>query len=305
MAGTINAGTIRALGLAFSTLFQTSLANAVNTFEPIVSRVSTNKNTAALPWGAILSTMKPFLTERQIDNLKMYLQTIAVIKWENTIAVLRDDIEDDDTGSYSLAIQSMGEDAATYPQVEVGRVLREGFATVIWDGQFWFDTDHPIDGVIGGTQSNHYTAVLTAASYALAKEQLKGLVLPNGRRATSMGQLPLVVPHTLEEEAREILLAERNAAGATNVQRGTAELLVIPEIADVAAGETMWFLCYTGRAVKPIILAERIAAEFNTLDDPDNNEAAFMRDEFLYGVRARWGVGEGPYWYIIGSNGTV
>lgn len=304
MAMTIGAGTIRDLGLAFSTLFQTSLGNAETTFDAITSRVRANGNKMEMPWGAILSTMKPFLSERQIENLKLYLQTIPIIKWENTLAVLRDDIEDDNTGSYEMAIGAMGEDAATYPQVEVGRVLREGFATAIWDEQYWFDTDHPIDGT-GGTQSNMLTAALDAASYATAKEMLKGMVLPNGRRSTASGKLGLIVPETLEEEAREILLAERNAAGATNIQKGTADLIVIPEISDVSGGEAMWYLGNIGRTIKPVILAERTETEFDALTEAEDSDHVFMRDEYLYGLRARWGVGEGPYWYIVGSNGTT
>jgi phage major head subunit gpT-like protein len=38
----------------------------------------------------------------------------------------------------------------------------------------------------------------------------------------------LVVPPDLEAEAREILMNERDAQGATNKWKGSAELLVLP-----------------------------------------------------------------------------
>jgi phage major head subunit gpT-like protein len=41
----------------------------------------------------------------------------------------------------------------------------------------------------------------------------------------------LIVPPALEAAGLEILNAERDAAGATNVWRGTAELLVVPWLA--------------------------------------------------------------------------
>ena len=41
----------------------------------------------------------------------------------------------------------------------------------------------------------------------------------------------LVVPPTLEKEALELINAERSAAGATNIYRGSAELLVSPWLA--------------------------------------------------------------------------
>ena len=41
----------------------------------------------------------------------------------------------------------------------------------------------------------------------------------------------LVVPPSLEDEAEEILKADRNAAGATNTQKGKVEMLVVPWLA--------------------------------------------------------------------------
>ena len=48
-----------------------------------------------------------------------------------------------------------------------------------------------------------------------------------------LGVMPtlLVVPPALETEARQILVAERTAMDASNVWRGSAELLVVPWLA--------------------------------------------------------------------------
>lgn len=70
-------------------------------------------------------------------------------------------------------------------------------------------------------------ATLDAAAYSAARAAMMSFKNDEGR---PLGITPglLVVPPSLEGAAREILLAERNAAGATNPWRNTAELLVSP-----------------------------------------------------------------------------
>ena len=71
---------------------------------------------------------------------------------------------------------------------------------------------------------------LDKAHYKAAREALMGMKGDHGR---PLGLTPnlLVVPPTLEGQALELLNAERDAAGATNVYRNTAELLVVPWLA--------------------------------------------------------------------------
>ncbi len=71
---------------------------------------------------------------------------------------------------------------------------------------------------------------LDADSYEEGRVALLGMKGDYGR---PLGIMPthLVVPPALEKEALELLNAERNAAGATNVYRGTATLVVVPWLA--------------------------------------------------------------------------
>jgi phage major head subunit gpT-like protein len=68
---------------------------------------------------------------------------------------------------------------------------------------------------------------LDATNYGAARAAMMSFKDDEGR---PLGIRPtlLVVPPTLESAAREILLNERTAAGATNPWCGTAELLVAP-----------------------------------------------------------------------------
>lgn len=71
---------------------------------------------------------------------------------------------------------------------------------------------------------------LDKAHYKTAREAMQGMKGDHGR---PLGIRPthLVVPPSLEGQALEILNAERDAAGATNVYKGTAQLIVCPWLA--------------------------------------------------------------------------
>ncbi|SDH91852.1 Mu-like prophage major head subunit gpT family protein [Roseospirillum parvum] len=71
---------------------------------------------------------------------------------------------------------------------------------------------------------------LDKAAYKAARQWMMGQKGDHGR---PLGLRPthLVVPPNLEGAALEILNAERDTAGATNVYKGTAQLLVVPWLA--------------------------------------------------------------------------
>lgn len=71
---------------------------------------------------------------------------------------------------------------------------------------------------------------LDAAHYATARAALQGMKGDHGRPLGVRPRL-LLVPPTLEGKANQIINAENDAAGATNVWKGTAEVLVCPWLA--------------------------------------------------------------------------
>ena len=68
----------------------------------------------------------------------------------------------------------------------------------------------------------------------------------------------IVCPPALEDTALEIVKADRDAAGATNVRKGQAEVIVIPELANES---TTWYLADTSRPVKGLIFQLRKAVQ--------------------------------------------
>lgn len=147
----INSATLQALRTGFGTQYQ----NAFNGVEKQAARIAmTIRSTTALNtygWLKDRTGMREWLGPRQIDNLSEATYAILNKHFEKTIAVNRNAIEDDNLGMYSIDFAGLGEAAAALPEDLVFSLLKAGFSTNCWDGQYFFDTDHPVMLADGST----------------------------------------------------------------------------------------------------------------------------------------------------------
>lgn len=294
----INQASLAAAYTGFKTLFRNAFEGAPSDYEKVAMVVPSTKAIEVYPWLGRTTGFREWIGDRVIQNLMAHDFSIRNKSFENTVGVDRDDMEDDSLGVYAPMISQLGVDAKTHPDQLVFALLAAGFSTPCYDGQNFFDTDHPVRS--GGSEvsvSNHgggsgtpwflmdmtravkplifqkrrdYSFVamdrpddeavfsrkqfrygvdarvnvgfglwqlaygskqaLDADSYAAARTAMMGLKGDNG---TPLGIRPtlLVVPPSLEKRALEVLKAERDAYGATNVYRDTAQLLVTPWLA--------------------------------------------------------------------------
>lgn len=148
----VNSATLQALRVGFKTEYQNAF-DAVPQYKDRIAKTiksSTAMNTYG--WLKGLTGLREWIGSRQIDNLSEASYTIANKSFEKTIAVKRDNIEDDNLNMYSDGFTMMGDGAARLPEELVWGLLKAGFTTNCWDGQFFFDTDHPVmlaDGSMG------------------------------------------------------------------------------------------------------------------------------------------------------------
>lgn len=95
-------------------------------------------------WLGNTTAFREWLGERVIQSLKQHDYTIKNKTHENTVGVPREDIEDDTYGIYTPLMQQLGQDAAYHPDEMVFELLKAGFDTPCYDGQNFFDDDHPV-----------------------------------------------------------------------------------------------------------------------------------------------------------------
>lgn len=72
-------------------------------------------------------------------------------KFETTVDVKVEDIEDDNLGKYGLMAEGAGQSAADLMNDLVFQLIGLGFTTNCYDGQYFFDTDHPVAANEDGT----------------------------------------------------------------------------------------------------------------------------------------------------------
>jgi phage major head subunit gpT-like protein len=140
------------LRVGFKTEFQNAF-DAVPSFRGRITRTVTS-TTASNVYGWLkgLTGMREWLGDRVVDNLSEAAYTIVNRHFEKTVGVDRNHIEDDNLGIYSESFQLMGDGAARLPEELVWGLLKAGFNTNCYDGQYFFDTDHPVlkaDGTMG------------------------------------------------------------------------------------------------------------------------------------------------------------
>ncbi len=225
----INTSSLTAIFTGFNTLFNNAFAGAPSTYREISMIVQSQTSEENYTWLGEFAKMREWIGDRQIRNLAAHSHVIKNRKFEDTISVDRDKISDDQFGTFGPVISEMGRQAAVHPEKLIYSLLGTGFATACYDGQYFFDTDHP----------------------------------------------------TIDEEGAE--------QGVSNMQAGA---------------ETPWYLIDASREVKPLIFQEREDYQFTALDRAEDTNV-FMRDEYLYGVRARVNAGFGLWQFAYGSKETL
>jgi phage major head subunit gpT-like protein len=238
--------------------------------------------------------------DRTAQNASLRSYSLTNDDYELTVEVDRNKIEDDMWGAFTPLMRMMGEQAARWPGDMLASAIQAGASNACYDAKNFFATDHPvnIDGTISGTQSNYSASglSLTAANYTTTRGVMASYLGADGK---PLGLNPdlLVVPPQLEMNGRQILNSEFIAPAAgfgtnttgiqTNVLRGSADLLVIPQLSNES---TTWYLMVVNLPIKPFVFQQRKAPVFVQYIDPSSPHV-FNRRKFVYGCDARGAAG--------------
>lgn len=290
----LNSENLRTLNIGFNTAFKQGLGMAEPDHLKIATVVKSTTAQNEYGWLGDFPSVRKWIGDRVIQGLSAHRYTIVNDDFELTIGVKRKNIEDDNIGIYTPMFQDMGMSVSAAPPELIYGLLKAGFSTPCYDGQYFFDTDHPVLDANGSITSvantdatpgsgpawfliddsrplkpmifqdrkafnwvpmdkpddpNVFmkaellygsdarfaggfgfwqiawgsTQPLDDAHYSAAKAALASMKGDYGRPLNVSGKL-LVVPPTLERQARQLLKADRDAAGASNVWVDSAEL---------------------------------------------------------------------------------
>jgi phage major head subunit gpT-like protein len=283
--------TLQGLQTSFSNIHGKGWAMATPRLIEMATRVPSSTRTQTYGWMARLMKMRKWEGPRLIQNLNTHAYTLENEPYELTVAVDKYDIKDDMLGIYNPLFEELGRQSKLWPDTVLKTALQAGTTNLGFDGVAFFATTHPLNAA--GNQSNNFAATaLTAANFAVVRAAMMSYTDETGE---PLGIIPdtLFVPPALADTANTIVTVEFGASGATNVQRGQARVVMVPQLANQA---TTWYLADTSSAIKPLVWQEREAPILVSKTDVDE-EAVFWQKQFIWGIEARGAAGYGP-WFL-------
>lgn len=298
----VNKANIATFFINIKTTFNGALKAAPTQWQKIAMKIPSTGKSNDYGWLSNFPQMRKWVGEKVVKSLAAFGYSVVNDDWEATIEVDRNDLEDDQTGIYAIQAKSAGESAAQLPDEIVSGLVNDSFTSVCYDGQYFFDTDHPMgDGVFSnkGTKALSVASLDAAmASFGAARTQM-GKVKDNDGRALNVTPNILLVPVALQDVARALVTVENFKNGEANIYRGTAEVVVDPRL----TSDTAWFLLDTTKAITPFFYQERKAPHLVEQTDMSADDV-FSRKKFKYGAEARAAGGYGLWQLAYGSTGT-
>ena len=288
----ITSETLKSMGKAFDISFQKGLTTAKPEHEAFSATVKSSTKSVYYPFLATLGGIREWVGDRQVLNVSGKELEVKNRKFEGTIAVSRDDVQDDQTGLYGLLLQDLGARAASFPGLLASEALVAGVAGAWCDGKSFFNSSRKYNKA---TINNTTSSALSVDSYAAARSIMRQY---KGHDGLPMGARPslLVVGPKNESTAFDILKNELTVKARTvdaavvggavkNAWLGTCDYLVLDYLADDY--DDYWFLMDASKPLKPVLIQEREAPVLTALIQETDSDV-FKRDEFLYGVRMRY-----------------
>lgn len=273
-----------------SKVFNNALSSHNKDYEKIATTIRANSINVEYRWLADMPGLKEWVGDRELKELSMYDYSIRKKDWEASIKVHRDVIEYDDLGIIKPQILALAMNVGEhYNDLAFGLLEKNGNC---YDGKKFFAKDHQINSV---TFSNLGERELNKENFLATKAEMLRLYKENGA-PLRIRPNTIIVPPELEGVANELFLADRLSNGSTNILYKSVEVIVCELLTNPKA----WYLLDTSRPLKPLILQINQEARFSAQDNPDN-EAAFMRKEFRYGIDTQDNAGYG-FWQLAYAN---
>ncbi|MBB4018227.1 phage major head subunit gpT-like protein [Chelatococcus caeni] len=140
----INGANLSMLYKGFKTSFQKGLDEAPSQWSVVATRVTSTTREEEYGWLGKFPQLREWIGDRVIQNMKAHSYSIKNKTFEGTVSVDRDDIEDDNIGLYAPLFEEMGRSTKAFDDQLVWGLLKQGWTGKCYDGQAFFDAEHPV-----------------------------------------------------------------------------------------------------------------------------------------------------------------
>ena len=147
----ITPATLTALMTTFRREFDAGVTSVEPAWNKVATLVPSTTKGNTYGWLGQFPQMREWIGDRVVKDMQAHGYEILNKNWESTVGVPRPDIEDDNLGIYLPIMREMGRAAAIHPDELIYPLLAAGGSTLCYDGQNFFDTDHPVYPNVDGT----------------------------------------------------------------------------------------------------------------------------------------------------------
>lgn len=266
---------------------------------PMIMETTSTSDKEKYGWLGESPQLREWKDERQLSGLKDFDYEIPNKDYEATLKVNKNVKDDDQLGAVMVRVRDLAARALTHPRKLFFEALVAGDTDLCYDGQPFFDTDHPESGtsqsnIVNGTSGGPYTTAQFQADFISARARMRSFKDDQGEpRNEGDLQLYAVCSPDLEGVVDEVFTASL-LNNTTNTLKGAAKKVISSRL----SGQD-WYLLDGSGVLRPFVHQKRQAIQFESLE---KGERAFMRKELLYGVDYRTGFGYGVWWKAIKIN---
>ena len=142
---------IDALKTSLIARWNAGLVMSPDDWKKIAKLIKSDGKSNTYEWLSQFPAFREWIGSRQHKVFKETAYTVINRKFESTVDVQRTDIEDDNIGQYGALAEGAGQSATDLKNDLIFQAIAAGFASVCYDGQYFFDTDHPVYPNVDGT----------------------------------------------------------------------------------------------------------------------------------------------------------
>lgn len=142
---------IAALMTGYRSEYQRVFGETPTDWNKLATLVPSKSKSNTYGWLGQFPKLKEWVGSRSVQSMAAHGYAITNKLYESTVEVPRTDIEDDEIGVYMPLVGEMARAARSHPDELTFALLKLGAATACFDGQYFFDTDHPVFPDVDGT----------------------------------------------------------------------------------------------------------------------------------------------------------
>lgn len=149
----VNRQNLKMAYTGFKATFQNAFDSAPNHYTQITTEVPSATSSEEYAWLGQTTRFREWVGDRVVQAIKQHGYSIKNKTWENTVGVPREAFEDDQYGIYTPLMASLGQDSREHPDELVFDLMSRAEDEECYDGQPFFDTDHPVLAADGSETS--------------------------------------------------------------------------------------------------------------------------------------------------------